>query len=730
MRIWHVMRVGLVGLLPVAATALVVGYELLPFAQGPTLQAGQVAPETIHAPRRITYISDIQTQAAREAAFASVSDIYDPPDPRVARQQVLAARQIMNFIKTVRHDTIASPQLRADYLGQIKAVKLAPENRDLLLAASDAQFAAIESQVVAVLAEVMSGEVREGNVERAKSGLILAVSVELPVDHAPAVVDTVDDLIVPNTYLDSAATEEARLTARWAVEPIKQTFEAGEVVVRAGEIVTEADIEALVKLGLVQERATWQEWFGVLVASLLTTSLLVASLARFQADPLTDLSTPALVVGLYVIFLVVARLMIPDHTVIPYLYPAAALSMLMVTLVGTDLAVAGTLILAALVGLIAGGSLDLAFHAAMGGLTAAITLRRAAGLNGFFLAGLLAGVVQSGVVLVFKMPDPMTDSLGLAQLLGASLINGLLSAAFALVVLYAIGNLFGLTTSLTLLELQRPNHPLLQRLQREAPGTYQHTLQVANLAESAAEAIGADGQLVRVGTLYHDIGKMVRPYFFIENRLEGGQNPHDKLDPYTSAEIIIDHVQDGLDLARQYRLPARVYAFIPEHHGTTTLQTFYHKAREQAVEPDLIDRVAFVYPGPRPQSRETAILMMADGTESAVRANRPESAKELEEIIERIVQQRMEWGQLDDSGLTLTDLQAIKRSFLASLKGVFHPRIRYPDDKPGPEPKPSEDQPREQPLPGTSLPDGSRVQVDEEARSAAQPDWERRGRER
>jgi putative nucleotidyltransferase with HDIG domain len=213
------------------------------------------------------------------------------------------------------------------------------------------------------------------------------------------------------------------------------------------------------------------------------------------------------------------------------------------------------------------------------------------------------------------------------QLLTYSLINGVLSAAVSITGLYIITVLFNLPTGMRMIELSQPNHPLLQKLLRQAPGTYQHSLQVANLAEQATSAIGGNAELVRVAALYHDIGKSVTPYFFIENQVEES-NPHDTMaDPYRSANLIIAHVQEGEKLARQYRLPARIRDFIREHHGTTRVEYFYRQATDQADDPDSVNEEDFRYTGPIPQSRETAIMMLADSCESTVRARRPKSTR-------------------------------------------------------------------------------------------------------
>jgi putative nucleotidyltransferase with HDIG domain len=376
---------------------------------------------------------------------------------------------------------------------------------------------------------------------------------------------------------------------------------------------------------------------------------------------------------MFVLFLFGARLMVPEGLIFPFLFPAAALSLLLTALFSADVAIVNIVVLAGLTGLIANQSLELATFITVGGITAAVSLRRAERLDRFFLAGVFVSLSQVAVILT-----------------AVATINGLISAGVALAGLFIIGPLFRLTTPLTLIELERPDHKLLLRLQREAPGTFQHSLQVRNLAEAASAAIGANSVLVRVGTLYHDIGKVLRPSFFIENRVKGGSNPHDTLDPLASADIIIRHTTDGLELARKYRLPKQIRDFIPEHHGTAPVSFFYQKAVDQADgDKSKVDESAFRYGGPRPQSRETAILMLSDASESAVRANQPQSEEEIDEIVGKIIQQRMDWGELNESGLTLTDLQTIRRTFVSSLKGIYHPRIRYPGDK---VPEPQEEQ--------------------------------------
>jgi putative nucleotidyltransferase with HDIG domain len=323
--------------------------------------------------------------------------------------------------------------------------------------------------------------------------------------------------------------------------------------------------------------------------------------------------------------------------------------------------------------------LEYAVYVALGSSVGALLTRSTDRVSRTFFAGLMIGLTNVVVLVIFRAELLTTGRAGeLGALAGVALVMGVTTAIAALVILYLLTLLFNLPTSLKLSELSQPNHLLLQRLLREAPGTYQHSLQVANLSEQAANAVGANSELVRVSALYHDVGKVMNPMFFVENQAEM-VNPHDALnDPARSASIIISHVPDGDRLARQHRLPRRVRDFIWQHHGTTRVGFFFNRALEQAGEASAVDAAAFTYPGPRPQTREAAIMMLADSSESTVRARKPSSRQEIADIVQEIIDARTLEGQLDESDLTLKDLRTIHRVFVEVLQGVFHPRINYP----------------------------------------------------
>ncbi len=679
---WRTLQLLAVGTAFTVAIGLILLLPAMTSRSRFNLTVGAVAGEDIRATRQISYISNIETQAAREEARASVEDIYDPPDPRTGRQQVRRARQLMDFVQDVRADSFASADLKRSYLDRVSIITLEPDVRDSLLAMSDSELEQLEREVVALVEEVMSGSVREGRVEDASSGLELSVSTDLPDALIPTSVNLAKSLIIANSRLNEAATEAARLQAEAAAPEIRHTYQTGEIIIRAGERIDEIDLEALQALGLVDERITWREAIASILAAGIATAVLGTHLAAVRPSWAERIAYLLLVGLLFCLFLAAAQVMIPGRGAAALLFPAAALSLSLTALVGLEMAALSAVVLAGLAGTLAGGSLEIAAYCATGGLLAAGSLRRDGRPNSFFLSGLAAAVGQAGVLLAFRLPAG-TDSLRLVQMMASVLLSGFLSAGLALAILFVIGGTTGITTRLQLLDLMRPDHPLQRLMQRQALGSYQHTLSVANLVEAAAEACGADSLLARIGALYHDIGKASNPGFFVENRLEGNPNPHETLTPLTSARIIRAHVEDGLKLARRYRLPAAVTAFIPEHHGTTPIAYFLSKAREHAeATGTTLDEREYQYQGPIPQSREAAILMLADGCESAVRANRPATVEAMEQIVDRIIRQRMDQHQLDASNLTLTDIRAIRDAFVRTLRGMYHPRLQYPDEGP------------------------------------------------
>ena len=654
------------------ASTLVVAW---PLATGPgvNLSVGESATQDILAPAPISYSSQVLTDRARAAAAGAIADIYDPPDARVARQQVLLLRDILDYINSVRANSYAVHEQQQVDLQAIQAFSLSPGDAQQILAFDNSAWSNVQTEALTVLEQLMRSQVRADQLNEVRRSVPARVSVNLSEAQAQIVSALVSDLILPNSFYNDAATQAARQAASAAVAPVFRQIVRGQAVVVRGQVVTAEDIEALQVLGLLQPKVSWRQPAAGALLAFITGVLLVLYLARFSAEFWRSPRRITLLGLLITVFLLAARFMVPGRTVLPFLFPMAALSMLLTVMVGPGPAVVVTILASGLVGYLGGNSLEVALFNAVGGILAVMAVGRGERVNQFFWAGLAVAAADAGILLVFHLPDPSLDVLGLLQLLGASLINGALSASLTLAGFFALGGLFDITTSLQLIELSRPDHPLLRYILRSAPGTYQHSLQVSNLAEQAAERIGANAMLTRIGALYHDAGKALHPQFFIENQIDGA-NIHDSLEPAESARIIINHVRDGAEMARRHRLPSRVRAFIPEHHGTLRTMYQYKRAVQDAGgDPGQVDPAPFLYPGPRPQSKETALLMLADGCEARVRAERPQTEAEIDHIVKSVIEGRIADGQLDDVDLTLHDLQLIREVIYQYPQGRLPP---------------------------------------------------------
>jgi len=653
-------------------------FPLYTQATAPQLEIGEVASEETLAPYDISYISEIRTDQQRNAASRNVPSIYTPPNTSVARRQLERIRGTLTYITSVRADEHASIDQKAADLAALEDFTLSEETALNILSLSDARWQAVQQEAIVVLEQVMRNTIREDRVDNALRSVPALVSLDLPEDQAAIVAELVSGFVAPNSFYSEELTEAARDQAQEAIEPSTHSYVQGETVIPRGKVITSTDLEALEQFGLVQPDIRWQDIVSTASLVLLMTILLLLYI-RQKPSLLHDIRGLTLIIVLFLIFLVSGRLIIEGHIVLPYIFPLTAFSLVIAALFGAETAIIFTIPLAILYAYKLPSAIDVTLYFLVSGICGALALGRAQRVTSFFWSGVAMAVTGAAVIVAYRLSLPTTDITGLGTLMGVALLNGVISPTLALFLQFFLAQFLGMTTALQLMEISRPDHKLLQHLLRNAPGTYQHSLQVANLAEQAADQIGADTLLTRVGALYHDVGKTVNPAYFIENQVIGSPNPHDNLDPEISAEIIIRHVTDGLELSRNYRLPQRIQDFIAEHHGTMLTRYQYVKAVESAGgDKSKVDKNLFRYPGPRPQSRETAILMLADGCEARLRAERPEGKDELRNVIKEVVDNRLSSEQLDNTDLTLRDLDDIIESFTTTLRGIYHPRIEYP----------------------------------------------------
>ncbi|MGI6208920.1 MAG: HD family phosphohydrolase [Anaerolineae bacterium] len=645
---------------------------------GVNLQVGDISPRDVTAPRSVTYTSEVLTDRARQAAENEVDIVYDAPDANVARQQVSLARQILDRISSIRGDAEMSEDARLEALLGLGEISLSPESAATILALTEEEWLSLELEVVRVLDLSMRMVIRDVDLAEARRRVPTQLSFDLPEAQAAVVLDIVTDLVTPNTLANEERTAEARRRAREAVQPISTTYQEGQVVVRAGDRVTELQLEALRHIGLMEPARDWIEDLAALGLMLVLGMVLYAYIVVHEPALGRDWRRLGLLGAAIVVAAIVGRVMIPGHVLLPYMYPAAALPMLVTSLISPGLGFLVCLVpFGFYVELADGVLLELGALGLLSGVVGVVVLGRIRHLKAFVWGSAAVLLVNVAVILTFRLPGGNYDPVGLASLMGAGIINAALSGSIAIVGYLLVSGFTGAVTTLQLIELSRPTQPLLRELMLRAPGTYHHSVMVANMAEQAAERVAANALLARLGAYYHDVGKMTRPYFFSENQEEVG-NVHNRLDPRASAEIIIGHVAEGVSLARKHRLPPAVIRFISEHHGRTRQDYFYQEA-VQRHGPENVDESQFRYPGPRPQTKETAIVMLADACEAATRAARPANAQELSRMVERIVDDRLLEGELDECPLTLHDIAAVKVSFVNVLQGVFHPRVQYPE---------------------------------------------------
>lgn len=658
--------------------SLVLVYQFLPSRIH--LQVGDVSPQNIRAPQKITYVSEIRTAREREAAIASMGPIYTLPDRLLAQQQVNRARAITDYINAVRQDPYADADTKSQFLSAIEEIDFSPQTIELIIQMREAAWRTVTDQTASVIEQIMRTEIRDEQVWVVRSQVPTYINVNLTSNQTQAINEWVRGLVVPNSFLDTEKTEAAQDAARQNVEPVRITFEKGQIVVREGEIVSDMNVEALQALGLQRTDIGWVSILSVVFFVLLLVVVLTMYMVQRHASVLRDARLATLLLVLISSFTLVAKLAIPGNAILPYFVPVAVVSMLVGSLVGPDLALVVTAFLALMVGYISGGSLELIVYSFVSGALAALMVWRVERLNTFVWTGFMVSITNLAVVLTFGLINQNADVTSLLALGTASLISGGIAASVTLVGFYVFGNLLQVTTFLQLMELARPTYPLLQKLLVEAPGTYHHTILVSNLTERAAQDIGADPLLARVGAYYHDVGKTLQPYYFTENQVDG-VNVHERLDPKTSAQIIVGHVREGIELAKKYSLPKAIIDFIPQHHGTRVAAYFYHQACEQNGTEN-VDKADYRYPGPKPQTRESAILMLADSVQAIAQAEYPNDTEQIDEIVRGVINQRLAEGQLDECNLTLRDLSTIRRSFVDILQGIYHNRIKYPIEQP------------------------------------------------
>ncbi|MBI3170309.1 MAG: HDIG domain-containing protein [Chloroflexi bacterium] len=674
----RILQVSLIVLVGLASFGILIS----PTGLRPTFQTvreGDVAQSTIQSPRDIEYVSEIRTEEARKAAESAVQPVYSSPDPAIARGQIDRLRTSLQNITSIRGNGELTPDESRGSLLALSDLRLKAETVDYLLGISDTRWDAVQVEAVRVLEQVMRRAIYEDKLEVAQAGISSSVSLTFNEQQTELVTELVTPFVVPNSFFSQELTDAAKKVAREDVLPIVQTYKAGETIVPAGEIITPADMEAFQQLGMIRPGQRWEDIAAAAAMVVLCSVFVPLYFYRRPRSVFLNDSKNLIIISLIFIFFLAGARLFAERTLAPYGYPIQAAALLLTGLFSLEVGLVFAIPLSMLAAFGLPNSYDLIPYYMLSSLMGLLALGPARRFWGFLRAGIAISLSGAAALLAFRIPLITLDWLGILQYIGVIAFAGFSSASIALLLQYIFAQILGLTTALQLLDISRPDYPLLQFFLRNAPGTYQHSLQVANLAEQAAEKIGADPLLTRVGALFHDIGKALNPNFFIENQVQGNLNAHKDANPEEVSATIIRHVTDGIQLAKKHRLPRRLHDFILEHHGTLITHYQYNQAMEVAGgDVSKVDIEKFRYPGPRPASRETALLMLADASEARARAERPDSDDDIRALVTSVIQTVQKYNQLDDTLLTLRDLKLITESFVTTLRGTYHPRIQYP----------------------------------------------------
>ena len=555
---------------------------------------------------------------------------------------------------------------------------------ELLMSTKDELTIARDLSITAIN-NVMSSRISANDVENAKKRVeeeLKYTSLDNSLKNATTQLGRY--AVIQNEFYDPEATEEMRKQTVENVESVK--ILQGQIIVEEGQLISRDIHRQLGLVGVLDNERFIQPFVGLaFLIFLLLASLYYYfyNLEEKKEMKHTHLMQFSLIFLLSILIMKVISLIdVLEYADLVYIFPAAMGAMLIRILINENLAVLVTIITAICGSIIFNEGVSGSIHMTVGiyilcsGLAGIMFMSNNHHHSKIFMGGLFVAVVN--VIVIFSLAfirNEQYDFKEIGVTIIIALMSGILSAVLTIGLLPFFEAGFGILSSMSLIELSNPNHPLLKKILTEAPGTYHHSIMVANLAESACEAIGANGLLARVGCYYHDIGKTIRPKFFIENQMNM-ENPHDRLPPEASKNIIMSHVKDGAELLKKHRLPKEIVDIAEQHHGTTLLKFFYYKVKQSGED---VTEEEYRYPGPKAQTKESAIVGVADSVEAAVRSMSQPTPEQIEELVRKIISDRLQDNQFNECDLTLKELEKVTNSLCESLKGIFHSRIEYPE---------------------------------------------------
>jgi len=647
------------------------------------IKEGEIAKVSIRAQRNT--IDEASTSARKKEAVSLV-----PPQYTIKTEVKDNAINTINtvFAKAMQlKESNIDMKEKAAQLANTSNIGLSEEDTNTLLNLNNVDLVNLKNSLIETMNDVyelsiqfnpnLSTEVNNENLKKAQD------IVQMNFNKSKFSRSTRDlgtaigvRLVKHNSFYDKEKTDEMRNNAINNTPPV--TIKKDQIIVMEGEQITPEKYATLKSVGLINTNSRYEWYIYISLGVIIALILFIQSfyIYKYQNNIYNDWSKFLLVNIINCISLILARVL---GMVSPFLIPFALAPILLTLLLNYKISLTVSVINAVFISGAMNFNSDVLIIAILNAVVGALIIQKLQQRNDILFSCVYIAVINVittlsiGFLLSNNIKDNLTKS-------GFSLIGSGLAGILTIGVLPVFESVFDIVTNIKLLELSNPNSPLLKKLLLEAPGTYHHSILVANLAEVAAEAIGGNPVLARVCSYYHDVGKIKRPYFFKENQI-GNDNPHNKITPNLSALIIISHVKDGLELAKEYRLPKVIHNIIEQHHGTSLVKYFYITAKNKSENPEEVIEDDFRYQGQIPLSKEAGIIMLADSVEAAVRSINEPTQTKIEEMVNNIMKNRLNEGQLDDCDITLKDLNKIKEAFLKTLTGIYHQRIEYPTDK-------------------------------------------------
>ncbi|MFZ5648667.1 MAG: HD family phosphohydrolase [Bacillota bacterium] len=653
------------------------------------LQPGQVSRETVLSPRTVVFEDKAKTEENKRIAAESIEKQYDRQEG-VESAVLKDIGSVIQSIGAIQQETGVGVGEKVKKIGSSIPFTMTEQNLRLLVEPDPQSLDQLSREINSEVSRAMNTKtgVTPENLKDVREEIIGRISVaKLPKAYAEAYAELGRGLIMhfmrPNTLLNAEKTRILQQAARESVPPVMVTIRKEEKIIGPNEVVTPEHIMKLEALGLSKGGFPWRNLTGSALLVALLMVVVLFYLYQQNRELYKNAGVLYLLGIIVVVTLAVARGILAIElsrapqfgALMGYMVPTAAAGMLVAILIDSRLAVLVVSLISFLLALMTGG-VNFGIVGLVGGITGVYSVSKLSQRGDLARAGFYTSATTVTAIIIMGILGNASPAIVMSSALILGVTNGILASILTNGSLPYLENVFGITSSVRMLELSHPSSPLLKKLLTEAPGTYHHSILVGNLAEAASEVVGVDSLLVRVGAYYHDIGKIKRPYFFIENQMSC-DNPHDKIAPTLSTLILTSHVRDGIDLAKEYKLPQAIINIIEQHHGTGLVTYFYHKARENGG--NNINEDEFRYEGPKPQTKEAAIVMLADSVEAAVRSMQNRTHSRIEGLVRKILRDKLLDGQLDECDLTFKDLEKIAESFLRVLGGIFHSRVEYPD---------------------------------------------------